>query len=145
MPGTSRTIAIAAPMATVFAVLADFESYPDFLPEIQRAQIHAREAGACEVEFAAHIVTDLTYTLHCILDPPQRIQWSLIAGEVMTKNDGGWLLREIPGGTEATYTIDVGFGPFVPRIVTKMLVGSSLPTFLERVKKRAEDEKVKGQ
>jgi coenzyme Q-binding protein COQ10 len=138
MPGVSRSIAIAAPIERVYAVIADFASYPQFLPEVTSTQIVHEEEGACEVEFRAHIVKDIRYTLHFTLEPPHTLRWSMIKGEVMQSNDGAWELKKNGKGTKATYSIDVGFGPFVPKMVTRMLVDSNLPDFLAKVKERAE-------
>ena len=60
-------------------------------------------------------------------------------GEVMRDNRGSWTLEPLPDGkTRATYTIEVGVGPLVPRSIVNALVDQSLPKMLEAFKKRSE-------
>ena len=67
------------------------------------------------------------------------IRWTFVKGELMRDNHGSWTLEPTPDGkTRATYTIEVGVGPLVPRSIVNMLVDQSLPKLLEAFKKRAE-------
>lgn len=139
MPGVSQSIRIHAPLTHVFGVIADFERYPEFLPEIRGVRIGARKKTAMEVTFSAQIFTAIEYTLQVSLEAPERIHWTLLRGQVLRKNEGGWVLAAGPGGsTMATYQIELGFGPLIPGIVAKTLAESTLPNTLKRFKARAE-------
>lgn len=139
MTGTSESIHIQASPQQVFDVIADFPRYPEFLPEIRGVTIESSGDNELEVTFSAQIIAPLQYTLHFTLTPPKGLQWTMIRGQILRKNDGGWKLRSTKdGGTEATYTIDVGFGPLVPSQISNSLAGSTLPATLQRFKARVE-------
>jgi len=56
----------------------------------------------------------------------------------MRENRGSWDLQ--PQGTQtlATYSIEMTFGPLVPKAIVNALVETSLPKMLESFKKRVE-------
>jgi ribosome-associated toxin RatA of RatAB toxin-antitoxin module len=56
-------------------------------------------------------------------------------------NRGGWTLKPLENGekTEATYDVEVEVGFLVPKKISNMLVGQSLPDTLRRFKERAEE------
>jgi hypothetical protein len=67
------------------------------------------------------------------------VRWTFVKGELMRDNRGSWTLESLPDGkTRATYAIEVGVGPLVPRSIVNVLVDQSLPKMLEAFKKRVE-------
>jgi ribosome-associated toxin RatA of RatAB toxin-antitoxin module len=119
-------------------VIVDYEKYPEFLPEMERAEVVARDGDAVDVEFSLHLIKRLTYTLRLVGEPKVAVSWSLVDG-MFQKNDGGWVLEALADGrTRATYRVDVAVGVFVPGAITKRLIGSTLPTTLAAFKARAE-------
>jgi len=133
-----QTIEIDAPVDRVYAVIVDYERYPEFLPEIERAEIVARDGDTVDVAFSLNLIKRLTYTLRLVGEPDRGVSWTLLDGMFQT-NDGGWNLEPLEGGrTRATYRIEVAVGVFVPGSITKRLVGSTLPTTLAAFKARAE-------
>lgn len=139
MPGASQSIRIEAPLEHVFRVITDFERYPEFLPEIRGVRIDRRKKTAMEVTFSAQIFTAIEYTLRISLEAPELMHWTLLRGQVLRKNEGGWVLASgLDGSTTATYRIELGFGPLIPGVVAKTLAASTLPNTLERFKARAE-------
>lgn len=126
-------------MQHVFGVIADFARYPEFLPEIRDVRIGLKKKSVLEVTFSAQIFTAIEYTLRISLTSPDRIHWMLVRGQVLRKNEGGWILTPGPDDTtRATYRIELGFGPLIPGVVAKTLAESTLPNTLERFKARAE-------
>ncbi len=138
MSAAVQTIEIDAPVDRVYAVIVDYERYPEFLPEIERAEIVARDGDTVDVAFSLNLIKRLTYTLRLVGEPDRGVSWTLLDGMFQT-NDGGWNLEPLEGGrTRATYRIEVAVGVFVPGSITKRLVGSTLPTTLAAFKARAE-------
>lgn len=138
MPATSRHILINAPIDTVFAVISDFDRYPEFIRDVKAAEVVEEWKNECEVEMTLRIMRDIRYTLHFSLEPPHRMDWHLVSGEVLRKNTGSWELAKAGKAVRATYTVEVGFGPLVPAMIGDMLVNANLPTLLQSVKQRAE-------
>jgi len=140
MSKTSTKIEIKAPAKKVYEVISDFESYPDFLSGIKAVKVLKQKGKIAEVEFKVDVIKTITYSLKIELDPPHGLSWTMIKGEFMKSNEGGWSLKESKKGiTEASYEIEVGFGLLVPKSISSVLIGSNLPTMMKEFKKRAEE------
>jgi len=139
MAGATRSIVIAAPAEQVFDVITDYDRYAEFLPEVKQVQSSGRKGNEVDVGYGIDLIKRIHYTLHMVEDRPRSVRWTFVKGEVMKDNRGSWTLESLPDGkTRATYTIEVGVGPLVPRSVVNALVDQSLPKMLEAFKKRVE-------
>jgi coenzyme Q-binding protein COQ10 len=144
MAKVSQTIEINASPQACYDVITDYESYPDFLPETKAIQVGKKSGNTAEVTFTIEVIKKVSYTLKMVGKPPKSVSWSMIKGEMMKSNDGGWDLEEVKSGvTKATYSIDVNLGLLVPGAVSKMLIGSNLPTMLKAFKQRIESKSKK--
>src|SRR5918996_6406442 len=138
MPAATRSIVIDAPVEKVFQVVTDYDRYAEFLPEVKRVS-SKRSGNQVEVHYEVDVIKRIQYTLRMQEEPPHRVTWSFVKGEMMKDNHGSWALE--PGGegkTKATYTIDMALGPLVPKAIVKALVEGSLPKMLDAFKRRAE-------
>ena len=139
MPGATRSVIIDAPADRVFDIIVDYDRYAEFLPEVKEARSADRRGNEVDVHYGIDLVKRIHYTLHMVEERPRSVRWSFVRGELMRDNKGSWTLEPTPDGkTRATYTIEVGVGPLVPRSIVNMLVDQSLPKLLEAFKKRAE-------
>ena len=139
MPGATRAVVINTPVEKVFAVIKDYERYPEFLPEVKSTRLSNRRGDEVDVLYEVDVLKRIRYTLRLKEEPPNRISWTFVEGEVMRDNRGHWLLEDLGGGkTRATYNIEMKLGPLVPKSIVNVLVDSSLPKMLEAFKKRAE-------
>jgi ribosome-associated toxin RatA of RatAB toxin-antitoxin module len=141
MPGATRSIVIDVPMDKLFAVIADYQSYPKFLPEVKSIRTSKRQGSEVDVQYEIEVLKKIRYTLRLREEPPNLISWTFVEGELMRDNRGRWLLEPAgEGKTKATYSIDMKLGPLVPKSIVNVLVDSSLPKMLEAFKKRAESQ-----
>ena len=139
MAKAERSVVIEAPPDEVFAVIEDFEKYPEFLPEVKRVKVEPGSGGTKEVTYTIDLKAKLiTYTLRHTAHPPHELRWSFVRGEMMKGNDGAWVLQPVPQGTQATYKIDLKLGALVPSMFERMLAEQSLPGLLQNFKKRIE-------
>ena len=139
MPGATRSVIIDAPADRVFDIIVDYDRYAEFLPEVKEARSADRRGNEVDVHDGIDLVKRIHYTLHMVEERPRSVRWSFVRGELMRDNKGSWTLEPTPDGkTRATYTIEVGVGPLVPRSIVNALVDQSLPKMLEAFKKRAE-------
>jgi coenzyme Q-binding protein COQ10 len=139
MAKAERSIVIQATPERVFAVIADYEKYPEFLPEVKKAKVEFGSGNVKEVTYTVDIKAKvITYTLKHTARPPEELAWTMVRGEMMKGNDGAWILKAVPQGTEATYKIDLKLGALVPSMVERMLAEQSLPGLLANFKKRVE-------
>ncbi len=139
MPGATRSIVINAPMERVFSVIADYAKYPEFLPEVKSIRTSKRQGTDVDVHYEVEVLKRIRYTLRLREEPPNRISWTFVEGELMRDNRGQWMLETVgEGKTRATYNIEMKLGPLVPKSIVNALVDSSLPKMLEAFKKRSE-------
>lgn len=142
MPGAQRTVTFNAPLDKCWAVISDYERYPEFLPEVKKIRTMNRRGNEVDVQYEAEVVKVIKYTVHMKEEAPKKVSWSFIDGEFMKDNKGGWVLEDLGNGTtKATYSIEVEVGMLVPKTIVNGLVDSQLPKLLENFKKRIESQK----
>ena len=138
----NRQIEIDAPKDTVFAIISDFESYPDFLPEISKAVIIDRRENSVDVEFEIDIIMKISYSLSIQLNKPDTITWQLLYSKTMNENSGSWtLVAADEGKTTANYQLSVKLPGILPRSVSDKLTQINLTQTLEQFKIRCETTK----
>jgi ribosome-associated toxin RatA of RatAB toxin-antitoxin module len=139
MAGATRSIIINAPVEKCYSIISDYERYPEFLPEVKRTRTANRRGNEVDVHYEAEVVKIIKYTVHIKEDRPAGLTWTLLEGEFMKENRGGWVLEaEGEGRTRATYNIAVEVGLLVPKTIINVLVDTQLPKLLENFKKRIE-------
>jgi coenzyme Q-binding protein COQ10 len=142
MPGAQRTVTFNASLDKCWAVISDYERYPEFLPEVKKIRTMNRRGNEVDVQYEAEVVKVIKYTVHMKEEGPKKVSWSFIDGEFMKDNKGGWVLEDLGNGTtKATYSIEVEVGMLVPKTIVNGLVDSQLPRLLENFKKRIESQK----
>lgn len=139
MSTAKASIEIDAPIETVYDVITDFASYPDFLGETKGVVIHKETAKHAQVTFKISIIKKITYTLDIKMAQDKGISWNLVKGDIMKKNSGRWKLTKNKGGTKADYEIVMDFGGMVPKAISSRLIGSNLPSMMKAFRDRAED------
>ncbi len=137
MPVATHSALINASIAEVMAVITDFESYPEVLPEVEKTEVLNQEAQVWEVRFHIKIIRRLTYTLRLTQEGDSRLSWILLEGAFKT-NQGSWTLESEGVQTRATYRIDLQIGHFVPGNIVRSLVGRTLPETVSRFKTETE-------
>ena len=141
MAKAEKSIVIEAPMEKAFEVIADYEKYPEFLPEVKKVKVEAGQGTIKEVTYTVDIKAKvINYTLKHTAERPSKLSWTMVKGEMMKGNDGAWTLKPggQPGTTDATYSIDLKLSSLVPGFIEKALAEQSLPGLLTNFKARAE-------
>ncbi|MGQ0507338.1 MAG: type II toxin-antitoxin system RatA family toxin [Myxococcaceae bacterium] len=142
MPGATKSITINAPAEKCFAVITDYGSYSQFLPELKTVKVLERKPTEAKVSYDVDFqIKRVKYTLHHREEGPNKMTWTFIEGDVMKDNRGGWTLEDAGGGqTRATYSVEVTLGGLipVPKALVNTLVEGSMPKMLEAFKKRIE-------
>ncbi len=138
MAGAQQSIDVGVTPDQFFAVVTDYESYPEFLADMESADLIKREGGVAEARFTLNLIKRVSYTLKLVEHSPTEVRWTLASGP-FKKNEGSWVIEERPeGGIRATYSIEVAVGVFLPGSIVNRLVGRTLPATLESFKARAE-------
>ena len=138
---TSSSITIDAPPADVMAVIADFESYPEWAKGVQKAEVTVPGAdGRAEQVYFALDVSPIKdeYTLAYEWDGYDEVTWTLVEGKMLRALDGAYTLRDLGNGsTEVTYrlALDVSI-PLIgmlKRKGEKILIDTALKGLKQRV------------
>ena len=138
---TSSSIVVDAPPADVMAVIADFESYPQWARGVQKAEVVEPGTGdrAKQVYFALDVspIKD-EYTLAYDWDGDREVTWYLVEGNMLRALDGAYTLVDRgDGSTEVTYrlALDVSI-PLIgmlKRKGEKILIDAALKGLKKRV------------
>ncbi|EKD42437.1 MAG: hypothetical protein ACD_73C00155G0003 [uncultured bacterium] len=141
MAEAKQSIEIQATPKQCLDIISDYECYPEFLKEVSSVTVEKKSGAIAEVTFSLNLIKKFSYTLKMNVKPPTSVTWTFVKGELMKDNKGNWNLEDLGGGlTLATYTIDVSLGLLVPGAISKMLIGSNLPSMLKSFKERIEEK-----
>ena len=139
---TSSSIVVDAPPADVMAVIADFESYPEWAKGVQKAEVVEPGTGdrADQVYFALDVspIKD-EYTLAYDWDDDREVTWTLVEGNMLKMLDGAYTLVDRGDGTtEVTYRLALDVS--IPLIGMLKRKGEKIliDTALKGLKKRVE-------
>ena len=141
MASARQTIEIDVPPESFFRVVQDYASYPEFMPEVRAVRVGARAGNVVEVTYHLDIrIKVIEFTLRHVEQPDAlRIDWQLVRGELMRRDEGAWTMeRTAAGGTRATYAIELDLAPIAPGALQHALAQRGLPGMLANFKARAE-------
>jgi coenzyme Q-binding protein COQ10 len=140
MATARRSIEVDVTPERFFDVVRDYARYPEFLPEVKAVSVGPRTGNAVEVTYRLDArIKLIEFTLLHVETRPSRIDWRLVRGDLMKRDEGRWTLDPTPsGGTNATYAIELELLPRVPRGLEKALAEQGLPAMLANFKSRAE-------
>ncbi len=147
---TTSSIDIAAPVEQVMAVIADFESYPEWAEQVKTVEV--LEPGAAgrparvRFQMDAGPIKD-SYTLDYTWAGDDRsVRWTLVKGQMQKAQDGSYTLSEGPGGsdrgvTTVTYSLAVDLNiPMIGmlrRKAEKVIIDTALKGLKRRVESTA--------
>jgi coenzyme Q-binding protein COQ10 len=145
MAQVSSEVVVAVPVERFFAVVRDYDRYPEFVPTVKACRAR-RGPGGLEVDYVLDLgIKSIAYTLLLEEEPPRRVRWSLVKSDWMKVSSGSWDLHEQGGATRAVYAVDIQVKkpPLIPQSlvdrITDELTRVQLPRMLQAFKKRAEE------
>jgi carbon monoxide dehydrogenase subunit G len=136
----SSSLTVNADKASVMAVIADFESYPEWASMIRTVTVD--ETGAdgrgTQVSFVldAGVLKD-EYTLAYDWHGDDRVDWHLVKGKALKSQEGSYVLEDAGGATLVTYRLAVDLtipmlGMF-KRKAEKVIIDTALKGLKKRV------------
>src|SRR6476469_5337102 len=138
---STQSIVIDAPPADVMAVIADFPAYPEWVAAAKKVEVVEEGDGgrARQVHFVldAGAVKD-DYVLEYTWTGDSELTWTLVKGQMQKRNDGSYILAEIDGGTEVTYSINIDLSIPMLGMIKRKAEKVILDTALKELKKRVE-------
>jgi ribosome-associated toxin RatA of RatAB toxin-antitoxin module len=135
------SIDVKATAEEIFAVATEFESYPEWNPNIKNVEIReTRSDGLAtkvwmEVDARLRVVT---YTLgYDYSGAPDSFSWKLIDGDIK-ELEGSYVFDEFDDVTEVTYEMKVDPGFPIPKLLKRQAERQIVRSALEDLKKRVE-------
>ncbi|WP_433561993.1 SRPBCC family protein [Nocardia sp. CA-151230] len=139
---TQRSIVIDAPSDRVMAVIADLESYPEWVSAARSVEVLDKlpdgRARTARFVLDAGVVKD-TYTLSYTWRPDGRaVSWSLVSGDLQKTQDGTYELIALPDGTtqvvyELTVDLNIPMIGMFKRKAEKVITDTALKELKKRV------------
>jgi uncharacterized membrane protein len=132
---------IEAARERCFALLLEYESFPDWQRAVKSASVLNRdeEGRGRDVEF--HIdakIRTVRYVLRYSYRPPEWIGWEYVEGDVKDVS-GEFVLEQADDGvTLATYRLGLDPGVWLPGPVMKVLRDQVMKGAVDDLKRRAE-------
>ena len=136
-----QTITVNATPEHCYAVVTDFEQYPEWAKDVKEAIVRSRDelGRATEVEFRASALGRSThYTLHYdYAEAPGSLSWKLVRGDIMRAIDGKYTFHTATAGTQVDYDLSIELVVPLPGFVKRRAEVRILNTVKE-LKSRAE-------
>lgn len=137
MPQATRKEVWNAPIEKVFAVLTDYESYPEFVDGCSSVSVISQDESGAEVEFGLNLIKKFKYILKLTHVAPTTVSWTFKSGDIFKKNEGAWELKDLGDGTtEVNYGLEVAIKGFAPKSLVSSLTEKNLPAMLKSYEQR---------
>lgn len=138
---STQSITINATPAEVMAVIADFESYPQWAASVKSCQVTAAGSSgrAAQVAFKidAGMIRD-EYELCYVWDGDLKVSWTLAKGQMQKSQRGSYTLTPSGTGTEVTYNLAVELAIPMLGMLKRKAEKVVMDTALKELKKRVE-------
>lgn len=141
MPIVSKTVEIAADAASTMAIVADFQSYPQWNPEIKGLWVLARydDGRPSQVRLdAAYEGIEGTFIQAVYYPGPNQIQTVMQQGNFFTKQEQLFSVVELGATSLLTVDMDVETEMSVPGPMVKKLANNVLDYLADNLKRRVE-------
>jgi uncharacterized membrane protein len=140
---TTSSIDIAAPAEQVMAVIADFESYPEWAEQVKSVEV--LEPGAVGRPARVRFTMDAgpikdSYTLdYSWAGDDRAVSWTLVKGQMQKAQDGSYTLsKALGGGTTVTYSLAVDLNIPMIGMLRRKAEKVIIDTALKGLKRRVE-------
>ena len=138
---STQSITIDASPARIMAVIADFPAYPQWAASVKSAEVVSAgsDGRAEEVHFVldAGVVKD-DYTLSYTWSGDQRVDWTLVKGQMQKSQRGSYVLVPKGSSTEVTYALAVDLVMPMLGMLKRKAEKVIMDTALKELKKRVE-------
>lgn len=138
---STQSITIAATPAAVMSVIADFAQYPVWASAVKSAEVLETfpDGRAKRVAFSidAGMAKD-EYELEYVWTDDQRVDWTLVRGQMQRSQQGSYVLAGSGSSTEVTYSLTVEIAIPMLGLLKRKLEKMVMDTALKELKKYVE-------
>jgi ribosome-associated toxin RatA of RatAB toxin-antitoxin module len=124
-----------------FDALVDYERFPDWQRAVKTVDVVTRDSAGRGKEVSFEIdakVKTIRYTLRYSYEPPERITWDYVSGDVKDVDGEMTLEDQGDGTTLATYSLALDPGVWLPGPLQKVLNDQVMKGSVEDLKRRVE-------
>jgi ribosome-associated toxin RatA of RatAB toxin-antitoxin module len=117
---TESSIEIPAPPEQVMAVIADLESYPQWVDAVSTVQVLTVRSGRPETVrmVLEHKLLSDDYTVRYSWAEDE-VSWQLVSGRTLTAMDGSYTVRPAGSGSLVTYRLSVDLKLRLPALIRR--------------------------
>jgi uncharacterized membrane protein len=138
-----QQIVVEATPQQCFDALLEYESFPEWQRAVKSVEVEERDRAGRGRDVAFEIdakVRTIRYRLRYSYEPPHRIAWEYLGGDVKDVN-GEFVLEDRGDGmTLATYSLALDAGVWLPGPVRKVLTDQVMKGSVEDLKRRVESD-----
>jgi uncharacterized membrane protein len=139
----SQRIVVEGTPQQCFDALLDYEGFPEWQRAVKSVEVESRDRSGRGRDVAFEIdakVKTIRYRLRYSYEPPRRIAWEYLGGDVKDV-DGEMTLEDRGDGTTlATYSLALDAGVWLPGPVRKVLTDQVMKGSVEDLKRRVESD-----
>jgi ribosome-associated toxin RatA of RatAB toxin-antitoxin module len=142
MPIVSKTVEVSASAESIMAIVADFESYPDWNEEIKGCWILARydDGRPSQLRLDTSVQgMDGTYIQAVYYPGDNQVQTVMQKGDLFKKQEQVFSVVDMGTTTLLTVDLDVEVMLPVPAPMVKKVVNDALEHLADNLKARAEE------
>ena len=141
---TTQTIHIEADPGTVLEVIADIDSYPEWISEYKEAEVQERGADGYPkvVRFVmdAGIIKDTMVMTYQWPEDRHSLSWTLVSSSLLRSLEGTYRLAPKGSGTDVTYELSVDLALPMIGLLKRKAERRLTDSALKDLKKRVEAE-----
>jgi ribosome-associated toxin RatA of RatAB toxin-antitoxin module len=141
---TSQTIHIEADPDTVLKVIADIDSYPQWISEYKEAEVQERgdDGYPKTVRFVmdAGVIKDTMVMSYRWPADHNSLSWTLVSSSLLRALEGSYRLTPNGSGTDVTYELSVDLAMPMIGLLKRKAERRLTDTALKDLKKRVEAE-----
>jgi ribosome-associated toxin RatA of RatAB toxin-antitoxin module len=141
MPIVSKTVEVTAAPEVIMAIVADFESYPQWNQEVKGCWVLARYDDGRPSQLRLDVEVQGiagTYITAVYYPSPDQIYTVLQQGDLFEKQEQTFSVVPIGAQSLLTVDLDVETKMSVPKIMVKKVINDALDYLAENLKARAE-------
>ncbi len=128
----NRTEIMDIDINKLYDVIIDYAKYPDFVDGVDSIEILEADENGARVKYSINLIKQFSYIIKLTHQRPNKVTWTLESGDIFKSNVGGWDLKDLGDGkVEVTYSLEIDFKIFAPKMIVNKLVSSNLPQMMK--------------
>jgi ribosome-associated toxin RatA of RatAB toxin-antitoxin module len=142
MPAEStQSITVNATPAAIMAVIADFDAYPSWASSVKQIKVveDGPDGRARRVAFVIDVaVLKDNYELEYVWTGDERVEWTLVKGQMQRGQWGSYVLEPAGDVTKVTYSLSVDLAIPMLGMLKRKAERVVMDTALKELKKHVE-------